>query len=48
MFLVKGRPFDVKECFLEDILKLTGLKNKDMLKEETWISMKFLSINLLI
>ncbi|CAK6975730.1 '-5' RNA helicase YTHDC2 [Scomber scombrus] len=34
---LKGRQFEVKEVFLEDILKLTGFNNKDMRKynEET-------------
>ncbi|KAK5851607.1 hypothetical protein PBY51_023149 [Eleginops maclovinus] len=34
---LKGRLFEVKELFLEDILRLTGFKNKDMkkYKEET-------------
>ncbi|XP_073334572.1 3'-5' RNA helicase YTHDC2 isoform X1 [Pagrus major] len=34
---LKGRQFEVKEFFLEDILKLTGFNNKDMrkYKEET-------------
>lgn len=31
---VKGRLFEVKELFLEDILKLTGFRNKDMLKHD--------------
>ncbi|KAL2100516.1 hypothetical protein ACEWY4_004910 [Coilia grayii] len=29
---IKGRPFDVKELFLEDVLRTTGYANKDMLK----------------
>ncbi|XP_061118444.1 3'-5' RNA helicase YTHDC2 [Conger conger] len=29
---IKGRPFEVKEVFLEDILRTTGYTNKDMLK----------------
>ncbi|XP_066567383.1 3'-5' RNA helicase YTHDC2 [Amia ocellicauda] len=29
---IKGRPFEVKELFLEDILRTTGYANKDMLK----------------
>ncbi|XP_041816133.1 3'-5' RNA helicase YTHDC2-like isoform X2 [Chelmon rostratus] len=34
---LKGRQFEVKEVFLEDILRLTGFNNQDMLKykEET-------------
>lgn len=31
---VKGRLFEVKELFLEDILKLVGFRNKDMLKHD--------------
>lgn len=31
-FTVKGRLFDVKEFFLEDVLKLTGFKKKEMMK----------------
>lgn len=31
-FTVKGRLFDVKEFFLEDILKLTGFKKKELMK----------------
>lgn len=30
--LVQGRPFEVKEMFLEDILRTTGYTNKEMLK----------------
>lgn len=47
MFLVKGRLFEVKELFLEDVLRLTGFKNMDMkkYKEETQRSMKLLLIN---
>lgn len=39
---VEGRLFDVKEFFLEDILKLTGFNRKDMnvYKEEKQKSMK--------
>lgn len=46
-FLVKGRLFEVQELFLEDVLRLTGFKNKDMkkYKEETQRSMKLLLIN---
>lgn len=46
MFVVKGRQFEVKELFLEDILRLTGFNNKDMrkYKEETQRSMKLLLI----
>ncbi|XP_062334436.1 3'-5' RNA helicase YTHDC2 isoform X1 [Osmerus eperlanus] len=29
---IKGRPFEVKELFLEDILRTTGYANKDMMK----------------
>ncbi|XP_068103375.1 3'-5' RNA helicase YTHDC2 isoform X2 [Hyperolius riggenbachi] len=29
---IPGRPFEVKEMFLEDILRTTGYRNKDMLK----------------
>uniref|UniRef100_A0AAY4BH52 RNA helicase n=1 Tax=Denticeps clupeoides TaxID=299321 RepID=A0AAY4BH52_9TELE len=29
---IKGRPFEVKHLFLEDILRTTGYANKDMLK----------------
>ncbi|XP_064165023.1 3'-5' RNA helicase YTHDC2 [Anguilla rostrata] len=29
---IKGRPFEVKEVFLEDILRTTGYTNKDMIK----------------
>ncbi|KAJ8338689.1 hypothetical protein SKAU_G00354750 [Synaphobranchus kaupii] len=29
---IKGRPFEVKEVFLEDILRTTGYSNKDMIK----------------
>ncbi|XP_056393423.1 3'-5' RNA helicase YTHDC2 [Hyla sarda] len=29
---IQGRPFEVKELFLEDILRTTGYTNKDMLK----------------
>lgn len=29
---VKGRLFEVKELFLEDILRLTGFRKKDQLK----------------
>ncbi|XP_066459173.1 3'-5' RNA helicase YTHDC2 isoform X2 [Eleutherodactylus coqui] len=29
---IQGRPFEVKEMFLEDILRTTGYTNKDMLK----------------
>ncbi|XP_063065850.1 3'-5' RNA helicase YTHDC2 [Engraulis encrasicolus] len=29
---IKGRPFDVKELFLEDVLRTTGYANKDMMK----------------
>ncbi|KAJ8395601.1 hypothetical protein AAFF_G00030820 [Aldrovandia affinis] len=29
---IKGRPFEVKEVFLEDILRTTGYNNKDMMK----------------
>jgi len=45
-FLVKGRQFEVKDLFLEDILRLTDFNNRDMwkYKEETKRSMKFLSI----
>lgn len=31
-YLVQGRPFEVKEMFLEDILRTTGYTNKEMLK----------------
>lgn len=31
-YLVKGRPFEVKQLFLEDILRTTGYSNKDMRK----------------
>ncbi|KAG7476581.1 hypothetical protein MATL_G00084360 [Megalops atlanticus] len=29
---IKGRPYEVKELFLEDILRTTGYSNKDMIK----------------
>ncbi|CAB1332793.1 unnamed protein product, partial [Coregonus sp. 'balchen'] len=29
---IKGRPFEVKQLFLEDILRTTGYSNKDMMK----------------
>uniref|UniRef100_A0A4W5PYT4 YTH N6-methyladenosine RNA binding protein C2 n=1 Tax=Hucho hucho TaxID=62062 RepID=A0A4W5PYT4_9TELE len=29
---IKGRPFEVKQLFLEDILRTTGYANKDMMK----------------
>lgn len=29
---VQGRPFEVKEMFLEDILRSTGYTNKEMAK----------------
>lgn len=29
---VQGRPFEVKEMFLEDILRTTGYTNKEMVK----------------
>lgn len=29
---VPGRPFEVKELFLENILRTTGYTNKDMMK----------------
>ncbi|XP_036384365.1 3'-5' RNA helicase YTHDC2 [Megalops cyprinoides] len=29
---IKGRPFEVKELFLEDILRTTGYSNKDMIR----------------
>ncbi|XP_030640259.1 3'-5' RNA helicase YTHDC2 [Chanos chanos] len=29
---IKGRPFEVKQLFLEDILRTTGYTNKDMIK----------------
>ncbi|XP_072550527.1 3'-5' RNA helicase YTHDC2 isoform X2 [Salminus brasiliensis] len=29
---IKGRPYDVKQLFLEDILRTTGYANKDMVK----------------
>ncbi|XP_062409624.1 3'-5' RNA helicase YTHDC2 [Sardina pilchardus] len=29
---IKGRPFEVKQLFLEDVLRTTGYANKDMLK----------------
>lgn len=29
---VAGRPFEVKELFLENILRTTGYTNKDMMK----------------
>lgn len=32
MLLVQGRPFEVKEMFLEDILRSTGYTNKEMVK----------------
>lgn len=32
MFSVPGRPFEVKEMFLEDILRSTGYTNKEMIK----------------
>ena len=31
-YLVQGRSFEVKEMFLEDILRTTGYTNKEMLK----------------
>lgn len=31
-FKVKGCPYDVKQLFLEDILRTTGYKNKEMKK----------------
>lgn len=31
-YSVQGRPFEVKEMFLEDILRTTGYTNKEMLK----------------
>lgn len=31
---VKGRLFEVKELFLEDVLKLVDFRNKDMLKHK--------------
>lgn len=31
-FPVPGRPFEVKEMFLEDILRSTGYTNKEMIK----------------
>lgn len=31
-FKVKGRPFDVKTLFLEDILRTTGYTSKEMAK----------------
>lgn len=42
--IVKGRQFEVKELFLEDILRLTGFPNKDVrkYKEEKQISMTLL------
>uniref|UniRef100_A0A671VM71 RNA helicase n=1 Tax=Sparus aurata TaxID=8175 RepID=A0A671VM71_SPAAU len=47
---LKGRQFEVKEFFLEDILKLTGFNDKDMrkYKEETHRSMNLLLISSLI
>lgn len=47
LFLVKGRLFEVKELFLEDVLKLTGFHNKDMkkFKEETQTGMELLIIS---
>ncbi len=50
MFLVKGRQFEVKEFFLEDILRLTGFNNEDIRKynEETQRSMRLLVITSLI
>lgn len=32
VFSVQGRPFEVKEMFLEDILRSTGYTNKEMSK----------------
>lgn len=32
VFAVKGRPFEVTQLFLEDVLRTTGYANKDMLK----------------
>ncbi|XP_066516299.1 3'-5' RNA helicase YTHDC2 isoform X2 [Hoplias malabaricus] len=32
---IKGRPFEVKQLFLEDILRTTGYTNKDMVKYKT-------------
>lgn len=32
MLSVQGRPFEVKEMFLEDILRSTGYTNKEMVK----------------
>uniref|UniRef100_A0A3Q3AWS4 RNA helicase n=1 Tax=Kryptolebias marmoratus TaxID=37003 RepID=A0A3Q3AWS4_KRYMA len=45
---LEGRQFDVKEFFLEDILRLTGFNRRDMsaYKEETQRSMKLFSPSL--
>ena len=39
-YLVQGRPFEVKEMFLEDILRTTGYTNKEMLKYKITSSSK--------
>lgn len=45
-FEVKGRPYDVKALFLEDILRTTGYTNKEMAEYKAEMQKGDLSLSL--